>query len=152
LVFSTLHTNDAASAVTRLVDMGIESYLITSTVLGFLAQRLVRVICKNCKKPYKPSDKELESLEMKREDLVDGVLHRGEGCSACMGTGYKGRMGIYELLVMNNEIKKVILQGSDANKISEIALATGMQTIKDYGKMKVIEGFTTPDEILRVAS
>ncbi|MDX1961336.1 MAG: type II secretion system ATPase GspE [Leptospiraceae bacterium] len=150
LVFSTLHTNDAASAVTRLVDMGIESYLITSTVLGFLAQRLVRVICKNCKKSYIPTDKELESLSIKREELKDGVLYKGEGCNTCMGTGYKGRMGIYELLVMNNEVKSEVLRGSDSNKINEIALRTGMRSLKDYGKIKVIDGLTTPDEVLRV--
>jgi general secretion pathway protein E len=150
LVFSTLHTNDAASAVTRLVDMGIEPYLITSTVLGFMAQRLVRVICKNCKKPYTPKDEELEPLNIKRSDLIDGKLMKGEGCNACMGTGYKGRMGIYELLVMNNEIKTVVLQGSDATKINDIALATGMEPLRHYGKIKVIEGFTTQDEVLRV--
>jgi general secretion pathway protein E len=150
LVFSTLHTNDAASAVTRLVDMGIEPYLITSTVLGFMAQRLVRVICKNCKKPYTPKDEELEPLNIKRADLIDGKLMKGEGCNACMGTGYKGRMGIYELLVMNNDIKTVVLQGSDATKINDIALATGMEPLRHYGKIKVIEGFTTQDEVLRV--
>ena len=109
LVFSTLHTNYAASAVTRLSDMGIESYLITSTVLGFVAQRLVRVNCKSCTKPYKPLDKELDSVGISRERLLDGHLKRGEGCPACMGTGYKGRMGIYELLVMNNDIKSVMI-------------------------------------------
>lgn len=150
LVFSTLHTNDAASAVTRLVDMGIEPYMITSTVLGFLAQRLVRVICKNCKKPYKPSEKELESLEMSPDELIDGVLYRGEGCSTCMGTGYKGRMGIYELLVLNNQIKAEILRGSDSNAIFEISVKTGFKTMRAYGKQKIIEGFTTPDEVLRV--
>jgi general secretion pathway protein E len=150
LVFSTLHTNDAASAVTRLVDMGIESYLITSTVLGFLAQRLVRVICKNCKKPYVPSEKELESIEIKKEELIDGHLMKGEGCQACMGTGYKGRMGIYELLVMNDSIKAEVLRGADSNKINHVALNTGMVPLKGYGKMKVIEGFTTAEEVLRV--
>jgi general secretion pathway protein E len=150
LVFSTLHTNDASSAVTRLVDMSIEPYLITSTVLGFIAQRLVRVICPGCKKPYKPTEKELESLEIEPSRLIDGVLHRGEGCSSCMGTGYKGRMGIYELLVLNHQIKQEILKGSDANSIQEIALKTGLKTMRDYGKQKVIEGYTTPDEILRV--
>lgn len=150
LVFSTLHTNDAASAVTRLVDMGIEPYLITSTVLGFLAQRLVRVICPNCKKAYTPTEKELESLNIAPSELKDGVLYRGTGCSNCMGTGYKGRMGIYELLVLNNQIKAEILKGSDANQILAVALKTGFQTMRQYGKQKVIEGFTTPDEVLRV--
>lgn len=151
LVFSTLHTNDAASSVTRLVDMGIEPYLITSSVLGFVAQRLVRVNCKNCKKPYEPSDKELESLDIRREELIDGVLHRGAGCPACMNTGFKGRMGIYELLVLNEEIKRTILAGSDASKIKDAALSNGMMTLRGYGKIKVIEGVTTPDEVLRVS-
>jgi len=150
LVFSTLHTNDAASAVTRLVDMGIEPYLITSTVLGFMAQRLVRVICKNCKKPYSPSDKELEPLSIHRSELKNGQLMKGEGCNLCMGTGYKGRMGIYELLVMNNDIKASVLQGSDASKINDVALATGMEPLRHYGKLKVIDGFTTQEEVLRV--
>lgn len=150
LVFSTLHTNDAASAVTRLVDMGIEPYLITSTVLGFMAQRLVRVICKSCKKPYTPTERELEPLSIHRSELKDGTLMKGEGCNHCMGTGYKGRMGIYELLVMNNDIKSSILKGSDATKINEVALDTGMEPLRHYGKLKVIEGFTTQEEVLRV--
>ncbi len=150
LVFSTLHTNDAASAVTRLVDMGIETYLITSTVLGFIAQRLVRVICKHCKKAYKPSSKVLESIGISPKELKDGVLYQGAGCSACMGTGFKGRSGIYELLVMNNDVKSVILSGADANKINDVALKTGMIPLREYGKYKIIEGVTTPDEVLRV--
>jgi general secretion pathway protein E len=150
LVFSTLHTNDAASAVTRLTDMGIEPYLITSTVLGFIAQRLVRVICKSCKKPYKPTDKDLEPLKISRKDLIDGHLYKGDGCPACMGTGYKGRMGIYELLVLNNEIKTNILKGADATILNEVALKNGMTSLREYGKQKVIEGFTTSDEVLRV--
>jgi general secretion pathway protein E len=150
LVFSTLHTNDAASAVTRLSDMGIESYLITSTVLGFLAQRLVRVNCKICTKPYKPTDKDLEPLKITRKELIGGHLHKGEGCPACMGTGLKGRMGIYELLVLDNEIKTHILKGADATVLNEIALKTGMIPIREYGRQKVIEGVTTSEEIMRV--
>ncbi|PJZ68523.1 type II secretion system protein GspE [Leptospira perolatii] len=151
LVFSTLHTNDAASAATRLVDMGIEPYLITSTVLGFMAQRLVRTICQNCKKPYKPSQAELESVGLTRKSLKNGGnFYKGEGCSHCMGTGYKGRTGIYELLVINNQIKHAILSGYDASKIMEVALENGLHTMKDYGIQKVLEGITTPDEVLRV--
>ncbi|MEM7181826.1 MAG: type II secretion system ATPase GspE [Spirochaetota bacterium] len=152
LVFSTLHTNDAASAATRLIDMGIEQYLITSTVLGFIAQRLVRRICTDCRTSYEPDDKELESLGLRREDLQDGKLFKGAGCSKCMGTGYKGRIGIYELLVMNSEIKKAILRGADASELNDIAIATGMENLRRYGLGKVIEGVTTPDEILRVVS
>ncbi|TGL57423.1 type II secretion system protein GspE [Leptospira ognonensis] len=151
LVFSTLHTNDAASAVTRLVDMGIEPYLITSTVLGFMAQRLVRVICKSCKESYKPTDKDLLGLGITRKELKNGVLYRGKGCSACLNSGYKGRTGIYELLVMDDDVKKAVLQGADANRIKEIALKNGLATLRDYGKIKVIEGVTTTDEVVRVA-
>lgn len=151
LVFSTLHTNDASSAVTRLVDMGIEPYLITSSVLGFMAQRLVRVICKECKTAYKPTDKDLAGLGINRKELKNGVLYRGKGCSACLNSGYKGRTGLYELLVMNDEIKKAILVGADANRIKEIALKNGLSLLQEYGKIKVIEGVTTPEEVLRVS-
>jgi general secretion pathway protein E len=150
LVFSTLHTNDAASAVTRLVDMGIEPYLITSTVLGFIAQRLVRKICEDCKTAYKPNPKELDSIGIKAKDLKKGVLYRGKGCSSCMNTGYRGRTGIYELLVMNHEVKKEVLAGSDSNKILEVAKNTGLSVLREYGIKKVIDGVTTPDEVLRV--
>lgn len=150
LVFSTLHTNDAASAVTRLVDMGIEPYLITSTVLGFMAQRLVRTICSDCKTSYKPSTKELDSLGLKSKDLKSGVLYKGKGCSSCMNTGYKGRTGIYELLVMNSEVKKEVLAGSDSNRILEVAKNNGLSVLREYGKKKIIDGVTTPEEVLRV--
>lgn len=151
LVFSTLHTNDSSSAVTRLVDMGIEPYLITSSVLGFMAQRLVRVICKDCKTAYKPTDKDLAGLGIQRKELKNGVLYRGKGCSSCLNSGYKGRTGLYELLVMNDEIKRAVLQGADANRIKEIALKNGLSTLQEYGKLKVIEGVTTPEEVLRVS-
>jgi general secretion pathway protein E len=151
LVFSTLHTNDAASAVTRLVDMGIEPYLITSTVLGFMAQRLVRVICNSCKEAYKPADKDLIALGIQRKELKNGMLYRGKGCPACLNSGFKGRTGIYELLVMDDDIKRSVLQGADANKIKEVALKNGLSTLRDYGKIKVLEGVTTVDEVVRVA-
>ncbi|MBM9589410.1 type II secretion system ATPase GspE [Leptospira sp. 201903075] len=151
LVFSTLHTNDASAAVTRLVDMGIEPYLITSSVLGFMAQRLVRVICKDCKTSYKPTDKDLAGLGIQRKELKNGVLYRGKGCSSCLNSGYKGRTGLYELLKMNDEIKRAILQGADSNRIKELAVKNGLSTLQEYGKFKVIEGVTTPEEVLRVS-
>ncbi|EQA43234.1 type II secretion system protein E [Leptospira broomii serovar Hurstbridge str. 5399] len=150
LVFSTLHTNDAASAATRLVDMGIEPYLITSTVLGFLAQRLVRTICPKCKTTYKPTPVELEALGIARKALKNGHLHKGEGCHNCMGTGFKGRTGIYEFLVINNTIKDAILAGLDTTKINDIAIQNGFFTMREYGIRKVLDGVTTPDEVLRV--
>ncbi|PJZ26031.1 type II secretion system protein GspE [Leptospira hartskeerlii] len=150
LVFSTLHTNDAASAATRLVDMGIEPYLITSTVLGFMAQRLVRTICKECKISYKPTPQELESIGISKKELKGGLLYKGKGCSHCMNTGFKGRTGVYELLIINTPIKNAILAGSDTNKINDIALENGFATMRDYGIRKVLDGVTTPDEVLRV--
>lgn len=150
LVFSTLHTNDAASAATRLVDMGIEPYLITSTVLGFMAQRLVRTICKECKTSYKPTPQELESIGISKKDLKGGILYKGKGCSHCMNTGFKGRTGIYELLIIDSKIKNAILAGSDTNKINDVALESGFATMRDYGIRKVLDGITTPDEVLRV--
>lgn len=151
LVFSTLHTNDSASAVTRLTDMGIEPYLITSSVLGFVAQRLVRRICQECKTAYKPTTVELNALKISPKELKNGVLHKGKGCSHCMNTGYKGRTGIYELLVLNGEIKREILAGSDATKINEVLTNAGFESMRDYGKWKVLEGVTTVEEILRVS-
>ena len=150
LVFSTLHTNDAASAVTRLADMGIESYLITSTVLAFMAQRLVRVICPSCKKPYAPQPKELDSLGMSKKELKNRKFYKGQGCDKCMQTGYKGRAGIYELLIMNDEIKKAVLKGSDASEINSLALKNGMVSLRESGKEKILEGITTSEEVLRV--
>ncbi|TGJ99099.1 type II secretion system protein GspE [Leptospira semungkisensis] len=150
LVFSTLHTNDAASAATRLIDMGIEPYLITSTVLGFMAQRLVRTICPQCKTSYKPTPAELESIGIAKKELKNGVLYKGTGCSHCMGTGFKGRTGVYEFLIIDTPIKNAILAGSDTNKINEVALENGFTTMREYGIRKVIDGVTTPDEVLRV--
>jgi len=151
LVFSTLHTNDAAAAVTRLTDMGIESYLITSSVLGFLAQRLVRVICPSCKTEYRPTEKELSSLKISKKDLPKGILFRGKGCTACLNSGYKGRTGIYELLIMSDSIKRAVLEGKDANALREIADREGMVNLQSYGKNKVLDGVTTIEEVLRVS-
>ncbi len=150
LVLSTLHTNDAASAVTRLMDMGVEPYLITSTVRAVLAQRLVRRICPSCKKAYKPDVKELAGLQMKASDLKGGVLYRGEGCDECVGTGYRGRMGIYELFMMNTEIQRAIIKGADSDVLKELAIKSGMRVLSSYGKDRVIDGETTLEEVMRV--
>lgn len=151
LVLSTLHTNDSPSAVTRLVDMGVEPYLITSTVRGVLAQRLVRVICPKCKTAYKPTTRELTGWGLKPSDLPDGKLYKGEGCSHCVGTGYRGRTGIYELLVMNEEIQRGIIQGKDADELRKIGIKNDMVDLLQDGKRKVLEGITTMEEVLRVS-
>ncbi len=149
LVLSTLHTNDAPSAVTRLVDMGIEPYLITSTVRAVIAQRLVRVICPKCKTPYKPSPGEIDKLGLKGETKRINFF-RGAGCDHCVQTGYLGRSAIYELLVVDTDIQRAVLEGSDADGVRKVALKNNMVTLFEYGKIKVLEGVTTIAEVLRV--
>ncbi|MCB1139617.1 MAG: type II secretion system ATPase GspE [Leptospiraceae bacterium] len=151
LVLSTLHTNDAPAAVTRLIDMGIEPYLITSTVRAVVAQRLVRVICPHCKTTYKPPAGELKDLGISPAQLKKGVLYRGEGCDQCVGTGYQGRNGLYEFMEVDTQVQRAILQGKDSEQIREAAEKEGMLTLLDYGRRKVIDGLTTPEEVLRVS-
>jgi general secretion pathway protein E len=150
LVLSTLHTNDAPSAITRLVDMGVEPYLLSSTIVGVLAQRLVRRICPDCKTPYNPTDRELQNLGLNRTELIDGQLYKGKGCSACFDTGYKGRVGIYELMLINNELKKQIVKSPDAIQLRHIALENGMISILAHGSELVRKGYTSVSEVLRV--
>lgn len=150
LVMSTLHTNDAPSAITRLVDMGIEPYLLSSTIVGVLAQRLVRTVCQQCKKPYHPTDRELQSLGIERSELKKGHLYEGEGCKACFGSGYKGRHGLYELMMINRTIQKQIVTSPDAVELRRLALASGMVSLLKHGSELAKEGRTTVSEVLRV--
>jgi general secretion pathway protein E len=150
LVLSTLHTNDAPSAITRLVDMGIEPYLLSSSVVGVLAQRLVRRICLECKESYIPEDRELQSLGISRNMLIDGTLSHGKGCSSCFGCGYKGRHGIYELMPVNHVLHQQIVKSPDAVELRKVALQQGMMTLRDHGAQLVIQGVTTIAEALRV--
>jgi len=153
LVFSTLHTNDAASALTRLIDMGIEPFLISSSVIGVIAQRLVRVICEKCKEEYVPSEDILYGLKIKDRLNNDSKikLYRGKGCSFCKNTGYYGRTSIYELIVLDEEIKSLIVTKASSNVINNLALKNGMKTLKDSGMEKALQGITTIEEVLRVA-
>lgn len=151
LVLSTLHTNDAPSAITRLVDMGIEPYLLSSCIVGVLAQRLVRRICPDCKEAYEPSERELHSLGIKMSDLPHGCLYHGKGCGHCYQTGFKGRQGVYELMCVNNAIHKQIVQSPDAVEMRRIALAQGMMSLLGHGAELVKEGASTAAEVLRVA-
>ena len=150
LVFSTLHTNDAASAITRLIDMGIEPFLITSSVLAIIAQRLVRTICPSCKRPAEVSNECMKDLCVTQEDLKEATLFTGEGCDKCMHTGFYGRTGIYEIMKISESIKKKIISTSDANAIKEAAVIEGMRTLREDGSDKIMKGITTPEEILRV--
>ena len=150
LVFSTLHTNDSASAVTRLIDMGIEPFLITSSVIGIMAQRLVRVICRNCKEEYTPDEESLLSVGITPE-MADGKrIYRGTGCPACLNTGYKGRKGVFELMHLDDTIKNLILKTSDSNAINRRAIEQGMITLRHDGAQKVFDGITTIEEVFRV--
>ncbi len=151
LVLSTLHTNDAPSAITRLVDMGIEPYLLSSCIMGVLAQRLVRRICPECKETYKPSERELSSLGLRVDLLDQGSLFRGIGCNYCFGTGYKGRQGIYELMPINAAISKQIVSSPDAIELRKVASNQGMISLLGHGAILVKNGLTTTAEVLRVA-
>ncbi|MEN6371507.1 MAG: ATPase, T2SS/T4P/T4SS family [Armatimonadota bacterium] len=151
LLLSTLHTNDAPSCVIRLVDMGVEPFLISATIIGVLAQRLARRVCQNCKTSYTVAAKELRRFGMKTDDPEQPVtLYRGTGCEVCRQTGYKGRVGLYELMRMNDEIAELVVRRAPLADVREAAKANGMHELREDGLTKVLEGLTTPDEIMRV--
>lgn len=149
LVFSTLHTNDAAGAVTRLMDMGIEPFLISSTVRAVMAQRLVRVICQKCKKPYKVEQHELSELGISGKKDVPEHFYKGEGCSECNGSGYRGRTGIYELFIMSDRVKEMVVKRDSSSSIRNAAMEQGMQLLREDGVRKIFEGVTSAEEVLR---
>ncbi len=151
LVFSTLHTNDAPSTVTRLRDMGVESFLIASSINAILAQRLVRIICPTCREAYEPDAQEIAGIGLTREMLKDIPVYRGRGCEECRNTGYRGRTGIHEFMIMNDELKRSILKTSDASALRRQAQAGGMTTLLQDGAAKVLAGVTTIEEVFRVA-
>jgi type IV pilus assembly protein PilB len=151
LVLSTLHTNDAPSAVIRMVDMGVEPFLIAATVIGVLAQRLGRKICSNCKEPYETPATDLRRFGFKPEHPDQKVtLWRGTGCEICRQTGYKGRLGIYSLMRVNDEVAELIVRRASLNDIRDAAKANGMLELREDGLQKVLDGITTPDEVMRV--
>jgi general secretion pathway protein E/type IV pilus assembly protein PilB len=149
LVFSTLHTNDAAGAFTRMVDMGIEPFLVASTVEAVMAQRLVRRLCKKCKEAYQPNREDLPP-DFPWEELEGRQIYRKVGCRECRNSGYAGRMGIYELLVTTDEVRQLAHDQASSWKIKQAAVAGGMSTLRDDGWKKVVVGSTSVDEILRV--
>ncbi|MCO4747866.1 MAG: type II secretion system ATPase GspE [Proteobacteria bacterium] len=151
LVFSTIHTNDAAGAFGRLIDMGVEPYLVAGSLLGVLAQRLVRRLCSECCESYIPTDVELADLELNREK-VPGSVFRAVGCEVCNGRGYKGRAGIYEFLKASEGIKTLVQGHADAGKIKRQAMSDGMRTLREDGVEKVLAGVTTFEEVIRVTS
>ena len=149
LVLSTLHTNDAPGAVTRLVDMGVEPFLISSTLMAVLAQRLVRTICKNCRTPFEPTEQQLALLNLSPHDLGDKVFHYGRGCSICNDTGYKGRRGIYELLVVTDPIRTQINERAPTVVMRQKAVELGMVTLREDGLRGIFSGETTIEEVVK---
>jgi general secretion pathway protein E len=175
LVLSTIHTNDAAGAITRLVEMGIEPFLVASSMIAILAQRLIRIVCSKCRVPYRPKDKELDQLGITLEELHQRALKRREspyfsgakdplfdnisdelifyrasGCEKCLGTGYLGRTGIYELLLVTDRIRSQVLKNADSSSLKRTAIEEGMDTLRDDGARKVFQGISTVEEIMRV--
>jgi general secretion pathway protein E len=150
LVFSTLHTNDAAGAIIRLVDLGVEPYLISSSVNTVIAQRLVRVLCTHCKEAFRLSASDIKSLNGASHDYVGKQAYHPKGCSKCFHTGYLGREAILEIMLLNDSLKQLILQTSDANQIKAAALTSGMTTLRQDGMSKVLKGITSIGEVLRV--
>jgi type IV pilus assembly protein PilB len=148
LVFSTLHTNDAPSAVTRLVDIGVKKFLVASSVRAIMAQRLVRRICANCTEPYEPTEVELRSLNLNPDQIESATFRKGHGCDRCRGTGYKGRMGIFEICVLDDEIRRMVNEGMSIASIRGRARELGMRTLREDGIRKVLNGMTTPDEVI----
>jgi type IV pilus assembly protein PilB len=149
VVFTTLHTNDAPSSVARLLDMGIEPFLITATVEGIVAQRLVRKICENCKTQFEPSESQLMELQLLPEDVKGKKFHYGRGCSKCNGTGYRGRIGIFEIMVFTDEIRDLIMNQASTNVLRSAGLKNGMRLLRDNGLAAIYDGITTIDEIAK---
>ena len=151
LVFSTLHTNDAPGAITRMIDMGVPAYLVASSVVAVLAQRLVRVVCSKCKQPHQPLDSQIQEAGITPEQLKTATFMKGRGCINCTKSGYKGRLGIFELMVMNNKIRELAFQGAATTDIRRAAVGTGMTVMFEDGIQKALRGITTLDEVFRVS-
>jgi type IV pilus assembly protein PilB len=147
-VFSTLHTNDAPGTITRLRDMGIESYLITATVQGILAQRLVRRICEDCRTEYEPSDELMMELNLTREGTRGKKFYYGKGCDRCNNTGYRRRSGLFELVLMTDELRDIISSGASTDQLREACRRQGMVTLREYGLRAIFNGVTTIEEVV----
>jgi type IV pilus assembly protein PilB len=149
LVLSTLHTNDATGAITRMIDMGVEPFLISSTLMAVLAQRLVRTICKNCRTPFEPTEEQLSLLNLSAHDLGDKAFHYGRGCSTCNDTGYKGRKGIFELLIISEAVRLLINERAPTIVLRQKAIELGMVPLRDDGLRSIFEGDTTIEEVVK---
>jgi type IV pilus assembly protein PilB len=149
LVLSTLHTNDAPSSVIRLVDLGMEPFLLTATMEGVVAQRLCRTICPRCKIPFEPNEEQLMELALTPESIAGKKFFRGKGCDNCFGSGYRGRMAIFEIMTVNDEMRDQIMKKASTNILRGIARRNGMRTLRECGMLAIFEGQTTLDEVVR---
>jgi type IV pilus assembly protein PilB len=149
MVFSTLHTNDAPSTITRMKDMGVPTFLLTATVEAILAQRLVRKVCTKCREEYVPGREVLDDLELTAQDLKGKRFYRGSGCENCNNTGYKGRVGLFELMIMNNELRDMIMRNCSTDELREAAQRAGMVTLREAGMKACFEGITSAEEVIR---
>ena len=150
LVFSTLHTNDAPSAVTRLIDIGVKPFLVASAVRAIMAQRLVRTICPRCKEPYTPSKYEMDMLKLDPEEMKKTTIYKGRGCSDCAKTGYRGRKGIFEIFVIDEEMRRMVYEKVSSNVLRNRAREIGMRTLREDGVRKIMAGITTPEEVISI--
>jgi type IV pilus assembly protein PilB len=151
LVFSTLHTNDAPSAITRLIDMGVKPFLVASSIQAIMAQRLIRIICPDCKEPYpNPDPKMLRMLGFRDDEIGSVTFSRGRGCGTCHGSGYKGRQGIFELMEMNGTLRELAFKRAPLKDVRRAARSAGMRSLLEDGKLKVRRGVTTPEELMSV--
>jgi type IV pilus assembly protein PilB len=149
IVFTTLHTNDAPSSIARLLDLGLEPYLLTATLEGIVSQRLIRKICENCKEPYEPNEVQLRELGLTEDDIKGKKFYYGRGCGRCNNTGYKGRTGIFEIMILNDEIRELIMNRASTNLLRTAAQKAGMKLLRDSGLAVIYDGITTIDEVVK---
>jgi type IV pilus assembly protein PilB len=149
LVFTTLHTNDAPSSIARLLDLGVEPFLITATLEGICAQRLVRRICTNCRTPYEPNEVQLKELRLTEEEIKGKKFYYGRGCNRCNGTGYRGRIGVFEIMTFDDEIRDLIMNHASTNVLRVAAQKKGMVLLRENGLAAIYDGITTLDEIVK---
>jgi len=149
LVFSTLHTNDAPSAIARLLDLGLESFLITATIEGIVAQRLVRKICEHCKEEFEPTEEMLMELDLTPAAVEGRVFYYGKGCDACNHTGYRGRQGIYEIMILDDELREMIMQRASTAVLRAAARKRGLRSLREVGLMSIYDGVTTIEEVVK---
>jgi type IV pilus assembly protein PilB len=149
LVFTTLHTNDAPSSIARLLDLGVEPFLVTATLEGIVAQRLVRKICVHCKTEFRPTEEQLMELDMTPEDVGDKRFFYGKGCDQCNNTGYRGRLGLFEIMVFNDELGDLVMNHASTSVLREAAKRAGMRTLRENGLAAIYDGMTTIEEVVR---